>query len=69
VHTILSWLQQLIAERMADGGLKVAAPLQSTIHGVLADAMIGYENCKYATLALEYAHRVGNFVSVCLVAS
>jgi hypothetical protein len=49
VHTILSWLQQLIIERMADGGIKVSAPLQSNIHAVLADAMMGYEHCKYVT--------------------
>jgi RIO-like serine/threonine protein kinase len=42
-------MQQLIIERMADGGIKVSAPLQSNIHAVLADAMMGYEHCKYAT--------------------
>jgi patatin-like phospholipase/acyl hydrolase len=49
-HTILSWLQQLIVERIADGGVTAPPPVQARIHQVLSDAMMGYEQCKYVTL-------------------
>jgi hypothetical protein len=49
VHTVLSWIQQLVIERIHAGGIKAPAPVQSRIHQVLSDSMLGYEHCKCAT--------------------
>ena len=48
VHTILAWVQQVLIERIQEGGVKAAPPIQSRIHQVLSDSMLGYEQCKCA---------------------
>eukprot|EP00892_Ulva_mutabilis_P004192 jgi/Ulvmu1/2144/UM129_0003.1 len=49
VHTVLAWAQQVLIERIHDGGVKAAPPIQSRIHQVLSDGMLGYEQCKKLT--------------------
>ena len=46
VHTLLSWLQQLIIERIHTGGIKASPPIQARIHSTLTDCMLGFEQCK-----------------------
>ena len=48
-HTIHTWIQHLLMERIQDGGLKVASALQARMHSVLSAAMLAYEQCKCAT--------------------
>jgi hypothetical protein len=47
-HTIHTWIQHLIMERIQDGGINVASALQAQMHRVLSSAMLAYEQCKCA---------------------
>lgn len=49
VHTVLAWIQEILIERIHAGGVKAAPPIQSRMHQVLSDSMLGYEHCKCAS--------------------
>lgn len=55
VHTVLAWVQQVLIERIQAGGVKAAPPIQSRIHQVLSDSMLGYEQCKCARRSHHFA--------------
>ena len=50
-HTIHTWIQHLIMERIQDGGIQVASALQARMHSVLSAAMLAFEQCRY-----DYVH-------------
>jgi hypothetical protein len=62
VHSIFTWLQQLIIERIHAGGCKAPPPVQSVIQGVLSDLIQGYEQCMCA----HSAHAVLTHASLTL---
>lgn len=52
----MSWLYQLIYERIAEGGLAVPPPVLSRVFATLSEATNGFEHCRYAerSTALSY---------------
>ena len=42
----MSWLYQLINERIRAGGLAVPPPVLTRIYAILSDGMLGYEHCR-----------------------
>jgi len=46
VAVALTWVQRVVTQRIARGGMQVAPPIQTRVHQVVGDALEAYEQCR-----------------------